>query len=188
MSRIGRKPIDLPSGVSVEVSSGKVKVKGPKGELSENAYPGIDIKVEESSVVFENTDPADRKLQAMFGTMRALVNNMITGVTSGFSKQMQVFGTGFNVKEQGGKLILNVGYCHTVDIPVPKGISIEIKTAATKGNDVPAVFTISGIDKQQLGQFAANVRAARPPEPYQGKGVRYADEFVRRKVGKAFAS
>lgn len=101
---------------------------------------------------------------------------------------MQIFGTGYGVKEQGGKLVLQVGFSHPVEIPIPKGIRIEIKTAVTRGNDVPAFFTLSGPDKQQLGQFAADIRKIRPPEPYKGKGVRYADEIVRRKVGKAFTS
>ena len=120
--------------------------------------------------------------------MRALVNNLVTGVSKGFEKKMQIFGTGYNLKEQNGKLVLQVGYCHAVELAVPKNVKVDIKTPATRGNDVPALFTLLSIDKHELGQFAANVRKVRPPEPYKGKGIRYADEVVKRKVGKAFAS
>jgi large subunit ribosomal protein L6 len=113
---------------------------------------------------------------------------MVAGVSKGFEKKMQIFGTGYSVKEQGGKLVFQLGYCHPVEIAVPKDVKVEIKTPATRGNDVPALFAVSGPDKQVLGQFAADIRKLRPPEPYKGKGVRYADETVRRKVGKAFAS
>ncbi|MGE4286250.1 MAG: 50S ribosomal protein L6 [Phycisphaerae bacterium] len=188
MSRIGKKTIEIPAGVSVVLDGGKIKVKGPKGELMENTFPGIDVLVEGNSVTVLNTDESSRELKAMHGTIRALINNMIIGVSTGFTKKMQIFGTGYSVKEQGGKLILNVGYCHTVDLQMPKGVAVEIKTGATKGNEVPAEFSLSGNDKQVLGQFAAVVRSKRPPEPYKGKGIRYRDEVVRRKVGKAFGS
>ena len=113
---------------------------------------------------------------------------MVTGVSKGFEKKMEVYGTGYNVKEQGGKLILQVGYCHPVALAIPKGVKVKIDVAATRGNDVPAKFTLSSADKITLGQFAAEIRKARPPEPYKGKGIRYADEVIRRKVGKAFTS
>ena len=188
MSRVGKKAIEIPAGVTVDLSNGKIKVAGPKGELLIDAYKGIDLKLEDNTIVVANTDETDRNLNAMHGTMRALVNNMIVGVSAGFTKQMQIFGTGYSIKEQGGKLILSVGFCHTVDMEIPKGISAEIKTGATKGNEVPAEFSLSCIDKQVLGQFAAVVRGVRPPEPYKGKGIRYKEEVVRHKVGKAFAS
>jgi len=120
--------------------------------------------------------------------MRALIANMVTGVSKGFEKKMEIYGTGYNVKEQSGKLILQVGFCHPVEMVIPKGIKINIETAATRGNEVPAKLMLSGIDKCLLGQFAADIRKIRPPEPYKGKGIRYTDEYVRRKVGKAFAT
>ena len=129
-----------------------------------------------------------RTEKALHGTARALINNMITGVSKGFEKKMEIYGTGYSVKEQGGKLILQVGFSHPIEIAVPKSVKVLIEVPATKGNDTPAKFTLAGYDRHELGQFAANVRKVRPPEPYQGKGIRYADEHVRRKVGKAFAS
>jgi large subunit ribosomal protein L6 len=136
----------------------------------------------------ENERPQVRLNKQLHGTMRALIANMITGVSKGFQKEVEIYGTGYSVKEQGGKLILQVGYSHPVEKPVPKGITVSIRTAATRGNDVPARFTLSGIDKSLLGQFAADIRKIKPPEPYKGKGIRYADEYVRHKAGKAFTS
>lgn len=190
MSRVGKKPITIPDGVKIEQSGRTFKATGPKGTLQMEIHPFVDIKVDTDAkqVDLVNPEPENREKRAMHGTMRALVNNILVGVSKGFERQMQIFGTGYNVKEQGGKLVLQVGYCHTVDLPIPKSVKVEIKTPATKGNDFPAVFTLSGPDKHELGQFAANVRRVRPPEPYQGKGIRYADEHVIRKEGKAFAS
>ena len=188
MSRIGKKPINIPGGVKVEVNGRTVKASGPKGTLEMACHPRIGVKVEENAVVVSNPDEKDRVCKALHGTMRALVNNMVIGVSQGFSREMRVFGTGFNVKEQGGKLILQVGYCHPVEVTIPKGITVEIKVAATKGNEVPAVFTVSGADKHLLGQFTSDIRRHRPPEPYQGKGIRYADEHVIRKEGKALGA
>lgn len=188
MSRIGKKPIVIPAGVTVEIKGDKIKVTGSKGTLEMDCISGIDVKIEDNTVLIDNPKPEDRQFKALHGTARALVNNMVVGVSKGYEKKMQIFGTGYNLKEQSGKLILAVGYCHTVDLQIPKGVTVEIKTPATRGNDVPAVFTLLGVDKQVLGQFAADVRKVRPPEPYKGKGIRYADEVVRRKVGKAFAS
>jgi large subunit ribosomal protein L6 len=190
MSRIGKKPIDIPSGVTVELKGDTVNVSGPKGKLDLKCTSEIEVKVEADAkqVVVLNPKPDDRSLKAMHGTVRALINNMVVGVSKGFTIAMQIFGTGYNIKEQGGKVVLQVGYCHPVELKIPDGVSVEIKTPATRGNDVPAVFSFSSSDKHKLGQFAANVRKVRPPEPYKGKGIRYKDEFVRRKVGKAFAS
>jgi len=190
MSRIGKKPIAIPAGVTVEQKGSSIKVTGSKGTLEMECISGIDVKVDADAkqVVVDNPKADDRQFKALHGTMRALINNMVTGVSAGYQKGMQIYGTGYNLKEQNGKLILQVGYCHSVDLEIPKGISVDIKTPATRGNDVPAVFTVLGIDKQVLGQFCAEIRKVRPPEPYKGKGIRYADEVVRRKVGKAFAS
>ncbi len=188
MSRIGKKPIEIPSGVKVEKGGKGIKVTGPKGSLELSCPLGIDVKIEDKEVLVDNPKPQIRQLNAMHGTVRSLINNMVEGVSKGFVRNMEIYGTGYNVKEQGGKLVLNVGFSHPVEMKLPKSVSVEIKTPATRGNDVPAVFSLSGYDKHELGQFAANVRKVRPPEPYKGKGIRYADEYVRRKVGKAFTS
>lgn len=188
MSRIGKKPIVIPGGVKIEQQGRMVKVTGPKGTLQMDCHPMVSMKVEGNALVVSNAGADDRQHRAMHGTMRALANNLIVGVSQGFVREMKVFGTGYNIKEQGGKLVLQVGFCHPIEMPIPKSVKVEIKVAATKGNDVPAVFTLSGPDKHELGQFAANVRRVRPPEPYQGKGIRYADEHVIRKEGKALGS
>lgn len=190
MSRIGKKPIAIPAGVKVEQTTDKIKVTGPKGALEIDRLAGIDVNIDTDAkqVVVSNPNEGDRGLRAFHGTMRALINNMVAGVSKGFDKKMQIFGTGYNIKEQGGKVVLQVGYCHSVELAIPKEVTVEIKTPATRGNDVPALFSLSSPNKQVLGQFAAVIRKVRPPEPYKGKGIRYADEVVKRKVGKAFTS
>ena len=190
MSRIGKKPIVIPAGVKVEQKGLSIKVEGPLGKLQMDLHPRIKVRINDSDkeILVENDRPRDRQNRQLHGTMRALMANMVTGVSKGFEKKMEIFGTGYSVKEQGGKLVLQVGFCHTVEQTIPEGLKVTIETAATRGNDVPARFTVSGIDKRLLGQFAADIRKVRPPEPYKGKGIRYADEQVRRKVGKAFAS
>ena len=190
MSRIGKQPVEIPTGVTIEQKGLKIKAKGPLDTLEMECHPAIKVKVDTSGakILVENEKPQDRKCKQLHGTMRALIANMVTGVTKGFEKEMQIFGTGYNLKEQNGKLCFQVGYCHSVDLPIPKGVKVNIGVAATRGNDVPAKFVVSGADKCVIGQFAAEIRAIRPPEPYKGKGIRYADEHVRRKVGKAFAS
>jgi len=190
MSRIGKKPVDIPGGVKVGQKGRCIKVSGPLGELQMDCHPRIKVKIDdtEGKILVENKRPQDRQNKQLHGTMRTLIANMVIGVSKGFEKKMEIYGTGYNLKEQGGKLVFQVGFCHPVGLVIPKGIKVNIDVGATRGNDVPARFTLSGIDKCLLGQFAANIRKIRPPEPYKGKGIRYADEHVRRKVGKAFAS
>jgi len=190
MSRIGKKPIVIPDGVKVEKKGLCIKVSGTLGEIQMDCHPRIKVKIDDSDgkIFVENEKPQDHTNRQLHGTMRALIANMITGVSKGFEKKMEIFGTGYNVKEQGQKLFFQVGFCHLVERVIPKGIKIKIDVGATRGNEVPAKFTLSAIDKCLLGQFAADIRKIRPPEPYKGKGIRYADEHVRRKVGKAFAS
>jgi large subunit ribosomal protein L6 len=188
MSRIGKKAIAIPAGVKVEQKGNHFKITGPKGTLEQDMSSEIDVTVEDKQILVSNPDQEDRRKRALHGTVRALLNNMVTGVSKGFEKPMQIFGTGYNIKEQGGKVVLNVGYCHPVELAVPKSVTVEIKTPATRGNDVPAIFTLSSPNKQELGQFAAEIRKVRPPEPYQGKGIRYTEEHVIRKVGKALGS
>jgi large subunit ribosomal protein L6 len=187
MSRIGKKPIDIPAGVKVEVAGQTVKVSGPKGSLEIKCKPEVKVKLDGQKVIVENLVSESRLAKALHGTTRALINNMIIGAGSGYEKKLEIYGTGYSIKEQGGKLILVVGFSHPAEIQIPKSVKVKIDVPATKGNDTPAKFTLSGFDKQELGEFAANVRKIRPPEPYQGKGIRYADEHVRRKVGKALA-
>jgi large subunit ribosomal protein L6 len=190
MSRIGKKPIVIPDGVKVEKKGLCIKVSGTLGEIQMDCHPRIKVKIDDSDgkIFVENEKPQDHMNRQLHGTMRALIANMITGVSKGFEKKMEIFGTGYNLKEQDQKLVFQVGFCHLVERVIPKGIKIKIDVGATRGNEVPAKFTLSAIDKCLLGQFAADIRKIRPPEPYKGKGIRYADEHVRRKVGKAFAS
>ena len=190
MSRIGKKPIDIPDGVKVELKGLQIKVSGSLGQLQMDRHPRIKVKIDDSEgkIYIENEKPQDHTNRQLHGTVRALIANMITGVSKGFERKMEIYGTGYNVKEQGEKLLFQVGFCHPVEKKIPKGVKVKIGVGATRGNDVPAKFTLSAIDKCLLGQFAADIRKIRPPEPYKGKGIRYADEHVRRKVGKAFAS
>ncbi|MHC4641029.1 MAG: 50S ribosomal protein L6 [Planctomycetota bacterium] len=190
MSRIGKKPIIIPQGVKVEKSGQCIKVSGPLGQLQMDCHPRINVEIDsaEGKVSVENENPQSHEAKQLHGTMRALIANMVTGVSKGFEKKMEVYGTGYSVKEQGGKLTFQVGFSHPVLRPIPKDVKVNIDVAATRGNDVPARFTLSSIDKRLLGQFAADIRKIRPPEPYKGKGIRYADEHVRRKAGKAFTS
>ena len=190
MSRIGKKPITIPESVKVEQQGQYLKVSGPLGSLQLDCHSQIKVKIDnsEGKVLVENEHPEIRQNRQLHGTMRALIANLVTGVTKGFEKKMEIYGTGYSIKEQSGKLVLQVGFSHPVEKAIPKGVRVHIKTGVTKGNEVPARFTLSGIDKSLLGQFAAEIRKIRPPEPYKGKGIRYADEHVRRKVGKAFVS
>ena len=190
MSRIGKKPIVIPGGVKVEIKGLCIKISGSLGQLQIDCHPRIKVRIDDSDgkIFVENEKPQDHMNRQLHGTMRALIANMITGVSKGFERKMEIYGTGYNVKEQGEKLLFQVGFCHLVERVIPKGIKIKIDVGATRGNEVPAKFTLSAIDKCLLGQFAADIRKIRPPEPYKGKGIRYADEHVRRKVGKAFAS
>jgi large subunit ribosomal protein L6 len=175
--------------VKVELK-GQGEGLGPLGSLDMEGHPCIKGTVDGSGNQIEvvNPQPDDRMSKQLHGTMRALLANMVTGVSKGFEQKMEIYGTGYSVKDQGGKLVFQVGYCHSVELPIPKGVKVKIDVPATRGNDVPAKFSLSSMDKCVLGQFAANIRRVRPPEPYKGKGIRYADEHIQRKMGKAFAS
>jgi len=188
MSRIGKKPIDIPAGVTVEQKGLVLKAKGPNGELQIECNPVVKVVVAGSVISVLNETPEDKFANKMHGTMRALLANVITGVSKGFTRKMEIYGTGYNLKEQGNKLVFQVGFCHPVEMVMPKGVKVKIDVPATRGNEVPAKFTLLGVSKDVLGQFAADIRKIRPPEPYKGKGIRYADEHIKRKVGKAFAS
>lgn len=176
MSRIGRMPIEIPAGVDVKVNGTEVTVKGPKGELKDSFHKDITIAVEGN--VINVTRPTDNKEhRSLHGLTRTLVANMVEGVTKGYSKELDVQGVGYRVAKQGKDLVMNLGFSHQVIVPEIDGISIEVPN--------PNKIIISGANKQMVGQFAAEVREKRPPEPYKGKGIRYAGEYVRRKEGKA---
>ena len=176
MSRIGKSPIDLPSGVEVKVADGVVTVKGPKGSLTQEIQPSMSVGIEDGTVTVSR-DSEERHVRALHGLTRSLINNMVIGVTDGYSKELTAVGVGYRASLKGRNLELLVGFSHPVSIDAPDGISFDVPE--------PTKIIVSGIDKQMVGQVAANIRAVRPPEPYKGKGIRYADEHVRRKAGKA---
>ncbi len=175
MSRVGKKPVEIPAGVTVTLNGNTVTVKGPKGELTRTFHSDIEIKVEDNIVNVSR--PTDEKLhRSLHGTTRAIIANMVEGVSKGFERNLELIGVGYRAQKQGKKLVLNVGYSHPVEIEPEEGIEIEVP-ANTK-------ITIKGTDKERVGALAANIRDVRPPEPYKGKGIRYAGEQVRRKEGK----
>ena len=175
MSRIGRKPINIPAGVEVKIDGSCVTVKGPKGTLSQTFQPSMNIAVEGAEIVVPR--PNDEKQnRALHGLTRTLINNMVIGVTEGFKKELDVNGVGYRVQKQGKNLVMNLGFSHQVVVSETEDIKIEVPA--------PNKIIILGADKQKVGQFAAEVREKRPPEPYKGKGIKYVDEVVRRKEGK----
>lgn len=175
MSRIGKLPIAIPSGVTITVDPDTITVNGPKGSLTQFTMPGVTVTQEDGSVVVtrENDEPKNR---AKHGLMRALINNMVIGVTTGFSKKLEINGVGYRVAQAGNGLKLNLGYSHDINFSLPEGV-----LAAVEQNTI----TVSGISKQQVGQVASEIRALRKPEPYKGKGIKYADERIIRKSGKS---
>lgn len=175
MSRVASNPVALPSGVEIKLAEGQLEVKGGKGSLSMEVNPVVEVNQDGSTLTFAAKN-GSKFSKAMSGTTRALVNNMVTGVTAGFEKKLQLIGVGYRVQVQGQKLNLNLGFSHPVEYELPKGVKAESPSQTE--------IVLSSIDKQLLGQVAADIRAFRPPEPYKGKGVRYADEHVRRKEAK----
>lgn len=186
MSRIGKKPIEMPKGVKVDVNGSTVSVTGPKGNLSFAHPHGVSVKVDGGNVCVDRNSDI-REHRAYHGLTRALINNMIVGVTQGYTQKMEVYGTGYGCAIAGNTLDLTVGFSHLVKVPIPQGIKVTVEVPQAKGDETPAKLTIEGIDKQLVGQFARNVQDARRPEPYKGKGIRYEGEQIRRKAGKAFA-
>ena len=178
MSRIGRKPIPLTAGTTLSVDSGTVKVKGPKGELSTPTVPGVDIAVENGNIIVTRRNE-EKQTKSWHGMMRALIANMITGVTAGFKKDLEIVGVGYRAQMQGSKLVLSLGYSNPVEYEAPEGVEVAV--------DGPTKLSVKGIDKQAVGQAAAIIRGFRSPEPYQGKGIRYAGEHIIRKAGKTGA-
>lgn len=174
MSRVGKKPVAIPTGVTVRVADERVLVKGPKGELSTPVLAGTRVSIQGTEAQV-SSDRITRN--PAFGTMRALIQNMVSGVSEGFSKTLEIVGTGYRAQMEGKRLVLQLGFSHPIHFDPPAGISIKVET--------PTRLTVSGADKGLVGQVAADIRACRPPEPYKGKGVRYEGEYVRRKAGKA---
>ncbi len=176
MSRIGRQPIAVPAGVDVKIDGSTVTVKGPKGTLTRTVHNNMKVEMADGAIVV--TRPDDSNLnKSLHGLTRTLLHNMVVGVTEGFKKELEVNGVGYRVAKQGKDLVMNIGFSHQVTMPEPEGITIDVPA--------PNKIIISGADKQKVGQFAAEVREKRPPEPYKGKGIKYAEEHIRRKEGKA---
>ena len=179
MSRIGRLPIAVPSGVTVKETDGVVEVKGPKGTLSQKLPSAITLEIGDGELRLLRPDDK-KESRALHGLARALTANLVTGVTNGFAKALQIQGVGYRASVAGNTLNLALGFSHPVEMPIPKGLAVNVEN----GTDL----VVEGIDKQAVGQFAADIRSKRPPDPYKGKGVRYRDEYVRRKVGKTGAA
>ena len=184
MSRIGKKPVPAPRSVTVVVDGRRVRVEGPKGRLEMELPPGVEAEfVESDRCVSVRCEGGGRQARAFHGLARSLIENMVVGCSEGFVRKLELHGVGYNLKLDGRDVLVQAGFCHPVRISVPEGVTVTIEQATN-----PGLMTVSGCDKQLVGQTAARLRAASPPEPYQGKGVRYADEQVRRKAGKAFAA
>ncbi len=176
MSRIGKMPIAIPAGVTVEIAeNNKVTVKGPKGTLERVLPSEMDIKMEGSEIVVSRPNDL-KKMKSLHGLTRTLINNMVIGVTEGYEKKLEVNGVGYRAQKQGKKLVLSLGYSHPVEMEDPEGLETVL--------DGQNIIVVKGIDKEKVGQYAAEIRAQRAPEPYKGKGIKYADEVIRRKVGK----
>ena len=176
MSRIGKKPIAIPAGVTVENNANLITVKGPNGTLTMQAHELMNVKVEGAEVIVERPND-EAQARSLHGLTRTLIYNMVVGVTEGFKKELEVNGVGFRVQLQGSKLVMNLGFSHQVIMDAPEGIKIEVPS--------PNKIIVSGADKEKVGQFAAEIRMKRKPEPYKGKGIKYANEHIRRKEGKA---
>lgn len=175
MSRIGKSPITIPDGVTMDVSDTACTVKGPKGELTVRLHPHVRVTVEGTVARVGVTNPDEKRDRAVWGLFRVLISNLVEGVTKGFSKQLEIHGVGYRASAEGKNLTLNLGFSHPVIFPIPDGSTISVEKN---------IITIGGIDKQQIGEIAAAIRRLRPPEPYKGKGIRYVGEHVRRKAGK----
>lgn len=175
MSRVGKKPVVLPAGVTADVKENIVKIKGPKGELSLDVHPKVKVEVNGTELNISVAKPDNKQERALWGLFRALINNMVMGVTTGWTKVLEVNGVGYKAAVAGAKLNMSLGYSHPIEMEIPKGIEVKVEKN---------VITITGSDRQMVGQFAAVVREQRPPEPYKGKGIKYSDETIRRKAGK----
>ena len=176
MSRIGRAPVAVPAGVTITHEAPRLSVEGPKGKLQLQVPPALSVKVDAQSVVVSRSGE-EASVKALHGLYRALIANMVTGVTTGFSKELEISGVGYRAQLQGKTLSIQVGFSHPVVVPIPEGLTAEVPK--------PTLITVRGADRHLVGQFAANLRRIAPPEPYKGKGIKYANEVIRRKAGKA---
>ena len=181
MSRIGKQPVKIPDGVKVAFKKNVFHVESKQGKLEQWIDPAVNVKIDDGAkeVLFSMANN-QRRTRALWGLYRVLVNNMVTGLTTGFSKSLSIVGVGYNAKLQGKKVVLQIGFCHPVEMDIPNGLSVEISN--------PTSIKVMGADKHAVGQFAANIRAIRPPEPYKGKGIRYVDEQVQRKERKSLGA
>jgi large subunit ribosomal protein L6 len=187
MSRIGKKPIAVPKPVKVTITGRTVHVEGPKGKLEWSFDRDLKVAFDEAERLIRVERPSDqRRHRALHGLTRALIANMVEGVTNGYAKAIEIYGTGYSANVQGKKLVIACGFAHPVERTIPAGIEVAVEVPNTRGNEQPAKFVIRGCSKQLVGEFAAEVRHIRPPEPYLGKGIRYAGEKIRRKAGKTF--
>lgn len=177
MSRIGKKPVPVPKGVTVSIQGRDISVKGPKGQLSWTCPGEITVRQDDGNVLVERPDDT-RNNRALHGLSRSLISNMVTGVTDGFKRELQIIGVGYRAESRGSSLVFSLGYSHPVEFPLPEGVTAQVDKKQTN-------IVLEGIDKQMVGQVAANIRRLRPPDPYKGKGVRYADEHISLKAGKA---
>ena len=186
MSRIGKKPVVLPNGVTAELTAGTLTIKGPKGSLSQDVHPKVMVSVAENEVLVDVAKKEDKKEKALWGLFRALVQNMVDGVTTGYTKSLDVVGVGFKAESKGKSIGLSLGFSHPIDFPLPDGIEVKMEKDPSKITitQYQTTITLSGIDKQLVGQVAANIRSLKEPEPYKGKGIRYSDETILRKAGK----
>lgn len=176
MSRIGKQPVELPNGVEAVVSNGVITVKGSKGELKQDLHNAATVTVVDNTIIVSVKNPKDKKQRAVWGLMRSLIQNMVIGVTEGFAKKLEFNGVGYKVAVSGSKVNMSLGYSHPIEFPLPTGVAAEVDKN---------VLTLSGSDKQLVGETAAQIRKLRKPEPYKGKGIKYDDETIRRKAGKA---
>lgn len=184
MSRVGKKPVLLPPGTQVEIQGRTIVVKGPKGVLSQSIPEGIEVSLDNNTALVFTRNSDKPKVRALHGLVRMLAQNMVTGVSEGFVKRLELRGTGYRASVSGRKLILTVGFSRPVELEFPEDITVKVEGTTTKENLPTTILSVSGIDKQKVGHYASLIRRVRPAEPYKGKGIRYEGEYVRRKAGK----
>ena len=190
MSRIGKKPVILPDGVTAELANGVLTVKGPKGTLTQEVHPKVEIKMADNEgkteITVDVAKKEDKREKALWGLFRSLVQNMVDGVSTGYTKQLDIVGVGFKAEVRGTTLVLNLGFSHPIEFEIPAGVEAKVEKDASKVTilQYQTTVTLTGIDKQLVGQVAANIRELKKPEPYKGKGIKYSDETILRKAGK----
>lgn len=186
MSRVGKKPVVLPSGITAELKDNKLTIKGSKGSLELDIHPKVTVEVKDNEVTVDVAKKEDKREKALWGLFRALIQNMVDGLTTGYSKQLDVVGVGFKAEVRGQTLVLSLGFSHPIEFNIPQGIEVKAEKDPAKVTiqQYQTTITLNGIDKHLVGQVAANIRELKKPEPYKGKGIRYSDETILRKAGK----